>query len=85
MPTVDKVTLIILLVRATAGVVGARTCHEDVASFRYHPTLAQEFDKIPELAVYVSADGDRRRHRLNVRLLDEDCTDPFAENFHVRF
>lgn len=53
--------------------------HEHIARPRDHPSLPQQLDDVPELAVNVTADSHWARDRLDVRLLDEDRANAGAE------
>ena len=57
--------------------------HENVASVRDLTALFKKFEKIVELTVNISANGDWGTHRLNVALLDEDFFDFLAENAKI--
>ena len=59
------------------------TCHEDIACFWDAATLSEKLEKIPELTVYVAADGDGRRDRLDIGFFEENSADGVAENLHV--
>ena len=46
--------------------------HEEVVGVGRLATDLKEFAQVVELAVDVTADGDRRTHLLHVRLVDQD-------------
>lgn len=89
MSSVNKITLewrynIILSVQSS-GFKETRTSHKYIACVRNVPSLPQQLEQIPELAMDVSTDGDWTRYGLNIRFLHEDISDFVAKQLDVRF
>ena len=59
--------------------------HEDVACVWDLAALVEELEKIVELAVDVTADGDGRRYGLHVALLNEELLDLLTQHSEVTF
>jgi hypothetical protein len=59
--------------------------HEDVAGVWDVTALVEELEKIVELAVDVTADGDGRRYGLHVALLNQELLDLLTQHSEVTF
>lgn len=59
------------------------TCHEDIARLWYTPSLPQQLQQIPKLAVDVTADGYWTGHGLDIGFFHEDAPHAVAQGLHL--